>query len=190
MICALPPVLLFAQDPTREAALTGAALVVGEVVPLFAVGVAVGRLPLLAAETATRLALVGAALSAPGLVVLAAAGGLNVTEVDGPLELISALTSTAGLALLVLALCLGLARSTAAARWLMPPAAAGRMPLTAYVGHALLFPVIAQTAEPTLAQGTAVAVCYLAVMTAFAVIWRRGHRSGPVEFAMRWTTRT
>jgi uncharacterized membrane protein YeiB len=190
VLCAVPAVLLFARDPEREAGLTGAALVVGEVLPLFALGLAVGRLPLLADATARRLALLGAALAAPGLVVLAAAGGLDVTEVDGPVELVSALTSTAGLALLVLGRCLALGRRTRAARWLLPAAAAGGMPLTLYAGHALLFPVIARAAELTEVESTAVALGYLIAGTAFAVTWRRRHGSGPVETAMRWTTRT
>jgi hypothetical protein len=65
-------------------------------------------------------------------------------QVDGPFALIITLTSTAGLALLSLALCLRHARSTRAKRWLLPAAIAGSMPLTAYVGHALLF---SRTAE-------------------------------------------
>jgi uncharacterized membrane protein YeiB len=190
VISATPGVLLFVLDPAREAALTGTALVVGEVVPVFSLGLAVGRLPLLASATARALAVLGIALAVPGLVGLAAVGGLDVTEVDGPFELVSALTSSTGLALLVLAGCLRLGRSTTAMGWLMPAAAAGGMPLSLYVGHALLFPVVARTAEPTLAGGTAVAVCYLAVSTAFAVLWRRGRSSGPVEAALRWTTRT
>ena len=188
--CALPAVLLFARDPGREAGLTGAALVVGEVIPLFALGLTVGRLPLTAAPTASRLALFGVALALPGLVVLAAADGLDVTEVDGPLELTSALTSTAGLALLTLAGCVWTGKSTRAARWLLPAAAAGGMPLTLYVGHALLFPVVARTAELTLAESTTLAASYLAVGSAFATVWRRGRSSGPVELTMRWITRT
>jgi uncharacterized membrane protein YeiB len=64
------------------------------------------------------------------------------------------------------------------------------MPLTLYVGHALLFPVVARTAELTLAESTTLAASYLAVGSAFATVWRRGRSSGPVELTMRWITRT
>lgn len=190
VLTAVPGVLLLAADPGRQAALTGAALVVGEVVPLCALGLAAGRLPLRCAGAARRLALLGAALAAPGLVVLGLAGGLDVTDVDGPLEHVSALTSSAGLALLVLAGCLRLGTWPRAVRWSLPAAAAGGMPLTAYVGHALLLPVVGRTAALTLVETTAVAGAYLVAVTAFAVLWRSGRGPGPVESLMRWSTRT
>ena len=190
VVSALPAVLLLAQDPAREAGSTGVALVVGEVVPLFALGLAVGRRPLTGGPTTRLLALLGAALAVPGSIVLAAADGLDVTEVDGPTELVSALTSTAGLALLTLSGCLWLGRRTSAVRRLRPAVTAGGMPLTLYVVHALVFPVVARTTDLTLVEGMAVAAGYLALSTAFAVVWHRRRSSGPVETAMRRTTRT
>ena len=64
------------------------------------------------------------------------------------------------------------------------------MPLTLYVVHALVFPVVARTTDLTLVEGMAVAAGYLALSTAFAVVWHRRRSSGPVETAMRRTTRT
>jgi uncharacterized membrane protein YeiB len=62
------------------------------------------------------------------------------------------------------------------------------MPLTAYVGHALLFPLLAGRLELGLGAATAIAVAYLAAVVLAASAWRRRHRSGPVEAAMRWVS--
>jgi uncharacterized membrane protein YeiB len=59
------------------------------------------------------------------------------------------------------------------------------MPLTAYVGHALLFPVVARSATLSLSQAMAVAVGYLVALVVAAAWWQPRSGSGPVEALMR-----
>jgi uncharacterized membrane protein YeiB len=180
----VPAAVALAVDPARSSGLTGVLLVLGEAVPLFCVGLVVGRIDLADRGRLAGVLRWGGVLAAPGLLVLAARGGLDVTDVDGPLELLAATTSTTGLCLLVLAGCCHLeggARGRVAAVLAVP----GGMPLTAYVGHALLFPVVARTATLGLGAATAIAVAYLVVLAVAAHAWRTRHASGPVEAAMR-----
>jgi uncharacterized membrane protein YeiB len=187
VLCAVPAVVAAALDPARDADVTGVLLVMGEALPCFSVGIAVGRTDLGDPRVVRRLAAVGALLAVPGLVLLAVRGGLDVTEVDGGWELAAATTSTTGLSLLVLAACLRLCAGVpgVALRLL---AVAGGMPLTAYVGHALLFPQIASRVQLELVAATAVAVAYLVLVVVGAQVWRRRYASGPVESVMRRMT--
>jgi uncharacterized membrane protein YeiB len=186
-LSALPAVVGTALDPAREADFTGVLLVVGEAVPCFCIGLAVGRADLRDRGVVRRLAAAGAVLAAPGLLLLAVRGGLDLTDVDGARELAAATTSTIGLCLLILAACLRLCagRPPRALRLL---AGAGGMPLTAYVGHALLFPLLAGRAQLDLVRATAVAVTYLVVVVLGAHAWRRRYGSGPVEAVLRRLT--
>ena len=187
VLCALPALLATAADPTRTSDLTGVLLVLGEAVPLFCVGIAVGRADLGDPGVVRRLAVAGALLAAPGLLVLALRGALDLRAVGGPWEQAAATSSTTGLCLLAVAACLHLS-GPAPARTLRALAVAGGMPLTAYVGHALLFPPLAGRLELGLGAATAIAVAYLAAVVLAASAWRRRHRSGPVEAAMRWVS--
>jgi uncharacterized membrane protein YeiB len=148
------------------------------------VGIVVGRGDLADDVVVRRLVAVGALLAAPGLLLLAVRGALDITEVDGPWELAAATTSTTGLCLLVVAACLRLARG-APPRVLGWLAVTGAMPLTAYVGHALLFPQLSRLVELDLGAATAVAVGYLVVVVLAAQWWRRHRGTGPVEAVMR-----
>jgi uncharacterized membrane protein YeiB len=186
-LCALPAVVGTALDPARDADLTGVLLVLGEAVPCFCIGLAVGRADLGDRRAVRRLAAVGAASAAPGLLLLAVQGGLDLTDVDGARELAAATTSTIGLCLIIVAACLGLCAGTPSPA-LRLLAGAGGMPLTAYVGHALLFPTLAGRAQLDLGSATAVAVTYLVVVILGAHVWRQRYGSGPVEAVLRRLT--
>lgn len=88
------------------------------------------------------------------------------------------------LCLLAVAACLHLS-STRPGTVVRALALAGGMPLTAYVGHALLFPRVAVRAHLGLGAATGVALAYLVLVALLARVRRRRHRSGPVEAAMR-----
>ena len=132
----------------------------------------------LAADEADAAALrtlagAGSLFAIPGLLVLAVPGGLDalgVAVVDGGAEPAAALVSTTGLCLLVVAGCLRLVPRDGA-RW-APWVAAGGMPLSANVGHALLFPLIARVTTWGLGVATAVPVAGLVLVVAAATPWR------------------
>lgn len=181
----VPALVATAFDPLREAGTTGVLLVVGEAVPLFCVGMAVGRLDLSAPAALRRVLVAGLLLAGPGLLVLALRGGLDVLEVDGALELLAATTSTTGLCLLVVRACL---RERPPGRLLAWLAVAGSMPLTAYAGHALLFPFVADQVALDLGPATALAAGYLVVVVVAAQLWRRSRGAGPLEALLRKTS--
>jgi uncharacterized protein len=188
VVSAAPAVLLLSVDGGRDDTVTNVLRVVGEIVPLFCLGVVLGRADLSQARTRRLVAAAGAALSLPGLLVLTATGGLDVTEVGGGWEPVAALTSTVGLCLLVVWACVQLA--LAAPRATRPLTAVGAMPLTAYVGHALVFTVLSRSATWGLASASAVAVAYRLGAGVFAHWWRHRWGSGPLERLMRVVTRT
>lgn len=73
-----------------------------------------------------------------------------------------------------------------------PLAAAGRMPLTAYVIHLLLLALWVPQRPPTTAQGLGVSLVMFAGILVFALVWFRFLRRGPLELAisrpLRWLT--
>lgn len=184
VLLAAPALVLLSLDGARDDTATNVLRIVGEVLPCFCVGVLLGRTGLTERRGVDRLGLYGAALATPGLVLLLARGALDPTETGGGPEPIAALTSTIGLCMLVLWACLRVAEP--APRWVQPLVTAGSMPLTGYVGHALLFTWVARRAELDLGAATLVAVAYLVSFVLFSVAWRRRVGSGPVEAAMRW----
>jgi uncharacterized protein len=183
VLLAAPAVALLSIDGARDDTATNVLRIVGEVFPLFCLGLLVGRTDLSQPRAVARLGLCGALLAAPGLALLVARGALDIDEVGSGLEPLAALTSTAGLCLLVLWCCLRVAR--AIPRVVGPFATAGSMPLTGYVGHALLFTWLSRNVELGLGRASLVAVLYLAGFVAFSVVWARSMGSGPVEAAMR-----
>ncbi|MBK5248001.1 MAG: DUF418 domain-containing protein [Actinomycetales bacterium] len=189
LLVAVPGVLRLAMNPSADDTLTNVLLVLGEMVPLFCVGLVVGRRDLTDRSLVRAVTGLGALLAVPGLVVLAlegglgGLGGLDVAKVNGPIEPVAALVSTTGLCLLLLAACLRWVPREAG-RW-SPLVVAGGMPLSAYVGHALLFPLLARVTDWRLGVATVVAVAYLAVVVLAATPWRRRRGSGPVEALMR-----
>jgi hypothetical protein len=102
----VPAALLLLQDAARDDALGNVALLVGELVGLFCAGLVVGRQRLDGDAVAGRLARWGGLLAAPGLIVLAVRGALDLSQAQGALEQLAAATSTLGLCLLLLAGCL------------------------------------------------------------------------------------
>ncbi|WP_183095597.1 DUF418 domain-containing protein [Nocardioides stalactiti] len=182
-VVAVPGVLRLAIDPVADDTLTNILLVLGEMVPLFCLGLAIGRANLADRSVVRMIGRSGALLAVPGLIALSLTNGLDVTEVEGRIEPVAALTSTAGACLLVLALCLSV-RSDRVGR-LAPVIVAGGMPLSAYVGHALLFPAIARQGDLDLYRASLVALAYLLTMVLFAWFWRRRRGAGPVEALMR-----
>lgn len=181
-----PGVVRRGLDPSADDTLTNVLLVVGELVPLFCLGMLIGRLDLTRGRTVRSIAVAGALLALPGLIVLTMSGGLDITEVHGRLEPAAALTSTAGLCLVVLASCLWIAG--VGRGWLRPLVATGRMPLSAYVAHALVFTLIAGVTDLGLGLATTAAAVYLVATVGAAAWWARRHRSGPLEALMRRTT--
>ena len=183
---AAPGLLSLAIDPSADDTVTNVLLVLGEMVPLFCIGLVTGRADLTSRRVVRAMGGAGVLLAAPGLVILTLTGGLDVTQVEGRLEPVAALVSTVGLCLVVLAACLSL--PTSRARTWAPLATAGSMPLSGYVGHALLFTVIARLTDLSLGQATVVACGYLLGLVVAASLWRRRLGSGPVEAVMRWVS--
>jgi uncharacterized membrane protein YeiB len=182
-LVAAPGVLRLVINPTADDTLTNILLIVGEVIPLFGLGLVVGRANLSNRSVVRKVTATGTLLAVPGLVVLTATGGLDVSEVQGRFEPIAALTSTAGLCLVVLAGCLRLVPNKVG-RW-SPIIVAGSMPLSIYVGHALLFPLVDRVGDPNLTQSILVAVTYLTAVVAVSSPWRRRFGSGPLETLLR-----
>ena len=172
-----------AVNPSADDTLTNVLLVVGEMVPLFCIGLVIGRADLTDRSVVRTVGAVGALLAVPGLLVLAFSNGLDITEVGGRIEPLAATISTTGLCLFVLAACLSLLPGEAT-RW-SPLVVAGGMPLSSYVRHALLFPLLARFTDLSLGESTRIAVGYLVAVVLVATPWRRWRGSGPVEALMR-----
>lgn len=185
-LVAAPGVVRLAWAPFADDTLTNVLLVLGEVVPLFCLGLVVGRHDLGRPHVLRVVAGAGLLIALPGLVLLTLTGGLDVTETQGRLEPAAALVSTAGLCLLVLAACVWAVPSgSGRARRLV---VAGSMPLSLYVGHAVVFTLVARYADLGLEAATALAIGYLGAAVLAAAWWRRRRGSGPVEALMRRLT--
>lgn len=182
-VVAVPGLLRLAVNPSADDTLTNVLLVLGEMVPLFCLGLVIGRADLADRSVLRKVGTVGTLLAVPGLVALAFSGGLDVAHVEGRIEPVAALLSTTGLCMLVLVACLTLVPGESG-RW-SPLVVAGGMPLSGYVGHALLFPLLARFTDLSLGQSTLVAVGYLLAVVLVATPWRRWRGSGPVEALMR-----
>ncbi|MDZ5662306.1 DUF418 domain-containing protein [Nocardioides sp. S-58] len=186
-VVAAAGVLRLAASPFADDTLTNVLLLVGEMVPLLCIGLVIGRADLTNDAYLVRLGAVGALMALPALAFLAHTGAWDITEVEGRVEPAAALVSTMGLSVVVLALCLRIVPRKAG--WWSPLVAAGGMPLTAYVGHALLFTVLTRTADWDLGTATGVAAGYLAVLALVAGPWRTWRGSGPIEALMRRVSR-
>lgn len=180
---AAPGVLRLAANPSADDTLTNVLLLVGEMVPMMCLGLVIGRGDLADRARTVTMAVAGALVALPGLVFLTCTGALDIAEVHGRIEPAAALVSTMGLCVVVLAVCLRVVPDDVG--WWSPLVAAGGMPLSAYVGHALLFTMLARVTDWGLATSTAVAVAYLAALAAAAGPWRRWRGSGPIEALMR-----
>jgi uncharacterized membrane protein YeiB len=74
--------------------------------------------------------------------------------------------------------------------WLAPLIAVGSMSLTAYVAHIaavwyLIDNPLGETAYPT---GWRMWAAFVVVMLAFALLWKRFFKRGPLEYLMHWAT--
>ncbi|WBU38866.1 heparan-alpha-glucosaminide N-acetyltransferase domain-containing protein [Homoserinibacter sp. YIM 151385] len=162
-------------------------------------GMAVGRLDLRSLRVRVMLAVAGLALMGlgyglGGALAASAAGPFGAAQTTGPgseaLERLGALLTIAphsgspfevlgstGFALAALALCLAIARSL---RWpLLPLAALGSMPLSAYIGHLLAIAALLGTAGTQEDQSAWLA--FSAVALAACALWMVLLGRGPVE---------
>ncbi len=103
----------------------------------------------------------------------------------GPVYLLAA----GGTAVAIILLCVAAGERWPAARPIRWSAAAGGSVLTIYFGHVLvgmgMLKAVGRLDSQTLGFAVGAAAVFLTVALAFAVIWRRSHRRGPVEWAMR-----
>lgn len=149
---------------------------------LFWIGLAIA----LAAEGTSRLAIaaVGADLDAhePGL-----AEALLGTKSMPPMPLY--LMAAGGTAVAVICLCLGAAERWPGAWWLKALAATGRLAFTFYVGHVVvgmgLLLLLGRLEDQSLAFSLACAAVFFLLAVAFAAVWTRRFRLGPLEWIMR-----
>lgn len=189
VMLAVPGVLRLGMEPSADDTLTNVLLVVGEMVPLFCIGLVIRRRNLGDRSVLRAVGGVGLVLTVAGLAVLVhqrGFRGLDVARVSGPFEPAAALASTAGMCLLVVVACLRLA--PAGSDRFPRLVVAGGMPLSGYVGHALLFPLLAGATEWGLGVATGAAVAYLSLVVWVATPWRRWRGSGPVEKLMRFVS--
>ncbi|MBU1227486.1 MAG: DUF1624 domain-containing protein [Actinobacteria bacterium] len=176
-------------------------------VGLFLVGMWLGRRDVRSAATRWRIivaaALVAGAAEAvaafnPIVFDIVATGPSTLGVVAGRRALLAAeplppgpiyLLAAGGTAIVVILLCVGIGSRWPAARPVRWGAATGELALTIYVGHVLVgmgtLGAMGRLGSQTLSFALGAAAVFIAAAAAFAVIWRRFRRRGPVESLMR-----
>jgi uncharacterized membrane protein YeiB len=164
--------------------------------PVMLVGLALGRTDLRAPRTQRWLVLGGAALLAGttwlarGLQALVGTEALEgtwwwVLSVEAHANMPLAVLGALGFALAGVGLAVPFADRSPRAAW--PLAAAGRLALTIYVGHILLFPPTGDLLRADdLASGVRIVTVFALVSTAASVVWLHFAPRGPLEAAARW----
>jgi len=103
----------------------------------------------------------------------------------GPIYLLAA----GGTAVVVILLCVEVGLRWPGSRAVRWAAATGELALTVYFAHVLLgmgtLEAIGRLDSQTLGFAVGTAAVFLVAAVGFAVVWRRYHRRGPVEWAMR-----
>jgi uncharacterized membrane protein YeiB len=103
------------------------------------------------------------------------------------------LLSAGGTAVVVISLCLSFSQRCPSATWILRPlASTGQLALTLYVAHVVvgmgLLELLGLLYEQTLPVALASALFFCVAGVAFATLWCRFAKQGPLEWAMRRIT--